>query len=411
MGIMWFSLGLALRVRQKKASSFFLRGLVHAIPEINTPETTIISDRDKGLIASDYLINRASRVICAQHLASNVFTYHKGSASRHFRTLILNREVFDEAFANFEHEFPAAAAYVRDIGFELWAPPYMIAHRFGHGTCNIVESVNASLEKARHLPCIKLLDHLWNKQMDSRCKARKLFQAKYPAEFPDDSMTAVALQAFGSALDAGRERRFVVYEQGEGTASVEEHDSLQRAFDVDLTQKCCQCGHFQENGVLCTHAIAFCEVNREVNAQTLVPFCLRFGALRACYALNFAPLGINVFSLSDNENHVDCFAPRLNRAKGRPRTIRFRFDLRKRLSKRRQQEIINQLERLNGFRGQQQPGRVRGPLPGRVAGRVVAFPVINARQERDIVLRDGGGQDLDSAGRRGIMRQVVGIGP
>jgi len=55
--------------------AYFLIHLKAAIPTINAPSTTVISDRDKGLAsASDTHLLQATRVHCVQHLAENVRT-------------------------------------------------------------------------------------------------------------------------------------------------------------------------------------------------------------------------------------------------------------------------------------------------------------------------------------------------
>ena len=51
---------------------FFLSNLCAAIPEVDRPATTIMSDRDKGLCAADNEIAHASRAICVEHLSRNI---------------------------------------------------------------------------------------------------------------------------------------------------------------------------------------------------------------------------------------------------------------------------------------------------------------------------------------------------
>ena len=57
-----------------ESSWYFLSDLVTAISEINRPATTIMSDRDKGLLATDNEIPRPHSVICAERLSHNLQT-------------------------------------------------------------------------------------------------------------------------------------------------------------------------------------------------------------------------------------------------------------------------------------------------------------------------------------------------
>lgn len=52
----------------------FFADLVKAISEINRPATTIMSDRGKGLLATDNEIPRSRSVICAERLSRNLQT-------------------------------------------------------------------------------------------------------------------------------------------------------------------------------------------------------------------------------------------------------------------------------------------------------------------------------------------------
>jgi len=50
----------------------FLSHLHTAIPNINNPLTTMISDRDKGLLKADNEIPLANRALCVEHISRNL---------------------------------------------------------------------------------------------------------------------------------------------------------------------------------------------------------------------------------------------------------------------------------------------------------------------------------------------------
>ncbi|RPA85882.1 hypothetical protein BJ508DRAFT_302698 [Ascobolus immersus RN42] len=221
-------------------------------------------------------------------------------------------------------------------------------------------------------------------------------------------MASIAIHQFGKAIDGFHNCRYSVSEYldhpEQQVASIKELEFPERGFVVDLRdgQKSCQCGQFQEHGVPCTHVLAFTR-SIEKDAQELVPYCLTVPALRACYAENFPPLGIDIPALPDNQGYA-CFAPDLKRAKGRPRKRRVRLgDYRKRLGKRRQREILQQIERFYAVPLEVEEPRQLRLLPGRESSQHVRkeifgrLGIVNAEflcvayaNNRDIMLLDAG---------------------
>lgn len=61
---------------------YFFGHLRTALPGFDTPDTTLISDRGKGLDSAADQNLRVGRASCCQHLAANVQTEH-GKACRH----------------------------------------------------------------------------------------------------------------------------------------------------------------------------------------------------------------------------------------------------------------------------------------------------------------------------------------
>ncbi len=62
--IAFFLLGLWFEGESAESWAFFLVHLLLSIPEFNSSETTVISDRDKGLVAVDNKFQLAHRAWC-----------------------------------------------------------------------------------------------------------------------------------------------------------------------------------------------------------------------------------------------------------------------------------------------------------------------------------------------------------
>ncbi|RPA75606.1 hypothetical protein BJ508DRAFT_311795 [Ascobolus immersus RN42] len=338
-------------------------------------------------------VGLASRIICTYHLANNVLSKYKKAAYDKFKKLvdILSLRTFEAEFEKFQQDFPEAANYLEnDVGFHLWAFPHLPFHaqRYGHSTSNIVESINASLEEARHLPCLRLLDIIWLKYMNSRSQARKTTIDRYGRD-GEGQIGKVAVEQLGLAMKDAAGRVYEVYERLEEVEAFV-IDDKQEGFTVHIDNCVCQCGFFQNHGVPCAHAIAFLNEDHRRNAQGCIPYCLKVDALRDLYDVpNIAPIGISVLDLEDDVLGIQCLAPNLKRARGRPRTCRvrrFRF----RVSARRRREILAQLDRLNlpnqdfGIQVGDRAGLRR--LPRRLQRG--AFPVIPARFLADIQIRE-----------------------
>jgi hypothetical protein len=61
-----------VEVETESSWRWFLRRLKEAIPDFDDDETTLISDRDKGLISADTELEYVKRTYCTQHIAANV---------------------------------------------------------------------------------------------------------------------------------------------------------------------------------------------------------------------------------------------------------------------------------------------------------------------------------------------------
>ena len=155
----------------KDSWRYFFKHLIRVIPEIEEEETVFISDRDKGLSATDNkLRDKVIKAVCTYYLIDNFTTkfsrilkplfwrIYRANLKARFESLIDELRKINEL----------TAQYLLDALPELWAKSYFIGTRFGYDISNIVKSINKILKLDRELPIVQLLDSLWNYIMDQR---------------------------------------------------------------------------------------------------------------------------------------------------------------------------------------------------------------------------------------------------
>ena len=147
-------------IKSKNESSwrFFLSILCTAIPQVNHPATTIMSDRDKGLQSADNEIAHATRAICVEHLSRNI-QKNFGVPSRtifnssirfpltktrlqvgHLLVYICSALIethLQAGFVELEQTSPQAVNYLRNSRLELRAAPCFPGKRYGHNTSGL----------------------------------------------------------------------------------------------------------------------------------------------------------------------------------------------------------------------------------------------------------------------------------
>lgn len=148
----------------------YLLTSIRAIPAINQTDVTLVSDRDKGLVAADSVLDQTHRAYCCQHIADNIQTSFGLAARKLFWKIAYARSelLFENALAELEELQPAAAEYVTALPRNLSATAFFTGARYGHCTSNIVEAANALFLEERELPVLKMLQGIWEKEMDRR---------------------------------------------------------------------------------------------------------------------------------------------------------------------------------------------------------------------------------------------------
>ena len=162
----------------------FLSNLRSAVPEANDPSTTVVvEDCEKGLVPAQDEVPLSVRALCLDALSRNL---QKGCG-------LVARKIFDSAIrtASTHQELlmgmgelqgvsPAAVAYLQGIDQSLWAEPYFLGRRYGHGTSQVAEIMDGLIGEEKKLSAVDLLQALWSKNRGLRSRHLQEATALYP---------------------------------------------------------------------------------------------------------------------------------------------------------------------------------------------------------------------------------------
>lgn len=155
--------------------SYLMHHLKTAIPE--TMKSTIMSDRDKGLISAEEILGPGIfRAHCCFHIRENFKTrFGIRLTEKYFWSIAESKTPYDfnTRLQQLRFEKAPAAEYLEGINRELWVTAFFPGKRYGHHTSNIVESLNKTFVFTRELPILDLLNEIWHSQMELRWKRWK----------------------------------------------------------------------------------------------------------------------------------------------------------------------------------------------------------------------------------------------
>ncbi|KAE8230131.1 hypothetical protein CF326_g4876 [Tilletia indica] len=149
---------------------WFLRKLLIALPTLALPSSTIISDRQKGLLAAvREVLPATTEGYCCWHLAENVKKHYGQEARRLFWPLVYaaNKSKFDSCMQALRQSSPGAAEYLADtaIAHKFWASYAFPGRRFDHVTSNLSEIANSALRQHRELAPLQMLSGIYAHEM------------------------------------------------------------------------------------------------------------------------------------------------------------------------------------------------------------------------------------------------------
>lgn len=143
----------------------------------------------------------------------------------------------------------SAAAYLLAVDVALWVTCYS-GPTYGHKTSNVVESMNNTLLEEHELSILDLLNEIWHLTMTERFKRyeRSLKLLQNGQIYTDYCMKHLSNSNKWAQQNVSRVA---------DRSTVEVTQANDRVYIVNLVERRCDCGHFQENGIPCRHAFSF----------------------------------------------------------------------------------------------------------------------------------------------------------
>jgi len=228
------------------------------------------------------------------------------------------RTEYTEKLAKLTRGDPLAAGYLRGIDHTLRIIAFFPANRsrYGYLTSNIVEVVNAMLVKDRHLSILDLLSKLWQHVMETQ--SNRLAKA-------NKELAAGRLLTTFTHKELRRSRQYIGgYEVRQSNDDEAEVFNINTpSYIVNLRTATCTCQHFQENGILCNHAMAFLN-KKQQKLESCVPSWFYWKTLVDGYTVNLPPVNLTDLEplpMAQNLSMM-CEPPPLRKTTGRNQTKR-----------------------------------------------------------------------------------------
>jgi hypothetical protein len=302
------------------------------IPDLATTSFTLISDRDKGLLACDNQFPFAFRAFCCQHIAANIQEKFGIKSRDMFWRLAKARtaSAYDKVMDELKKEKPSTIEYLKTIPARMWARYLFAGPRYGFLTSNIVESANATYKEERGLPVIDMLIGIYHKEMH-----RHFLRHQAATQLSATQRFTPWAQALlrESLSFAGRNK--VLMATGSNTKSHVTQIPDRQIFLVDLTASTCSCIRYQDTGIPCGHAVATIYHLKARAPIDYMPETLSRGNWVETYKADMAPFDYECFNrltkldpnslhpevedVGENENELQpCKPPLTKIPRGRP---------------------------------------------------------------------------------------------
>ena len=276
----------------KNSWEYFFQHLSYSIPQILN--STVISDRDKGLLsAEDILGPNVTRLLCLHHLKAN-FIKHYGRKHIALFWPIANattNEEYQYAMSELRVNNPTAASYLQNVNAQMWVTAFIpdcARRRCGQRTSNTAERLNVILQNTRQLPIIELLKGIWEYVMNERFVRQQRIEMR---------ITQPSSQPWPPSI-----RDKVQYARKNARKHLVIHATLTLGqagnYIVDLIQRTCGCGVFQNTNLPCEHAVAYIwnmeRYSTGLQLSSYIPVEYTSEAWQRTYANNLQPVQYDI---------------------------------------------------------------------------------------------------------------------
>jgi zinc finger SWIM domain-containing protein 3 len=333
-----YLVAFALMSDNENASSWrwFLENLSSALPTLSSdhphPQVqhklfTFVSDRQKGLIEalSDVFPSNHS-TYCAVHIARNVERAFGKKAAKYVFPLAKSfGSVYSHALL--DKVTPNCRQYLNAIPASQWRSDAWIADpslppRYGIRTSNMSESMNSMFLKAREGSWLFTVNNIVTTMYQRISQLREIKKGNTGVV---DKVKAIISHRWQNCAGfkvvnlEDRATRFVVTRL---TQSASEEAVF---YNVDVENRFCECGEWQDNGFPCIDAIAYFRLHKQMGVDNIlseeVNKYYTYDNELALLERNIQPVCIQVLSKDGVTLPPNGY---LKRSTGRPKTKRLR---------------------------------------------------------------------------------------
>ncbi|KAI3909356.1 hypothetical protein MKW98_007880, partial [Papaver atlanticum] len=259
----------------------------------------------------------SEHVFCVYHISNNLKKYSRG-VSRTFlkAALAYNDTDFNTYMAKLQELSPKAAKEVRALGVELWARVKARKPRFSMMTTNPAESFNSTLNPAKKLSPVLLMNFI-RRTLDEWFAIRKKIAEDRKGKL---SSKATEIIVARNQLAISFRATFL----GEGRYEVNE-SGCQDAHEVNLEERTCSCGRFQIEFLPCLHALAVIKTKKSTTNFSICGLYWRTSEWRSAYQGTIeSPLTLGRWDLPQDIQSRKCLHPDFKYSAGRPNIDRYR---------------------------------------------------------------------------------------
>lgn len=293
--------------------AWFLKMCRPHLSGVDEDDSVIMSDRGKGLIpAVQKNFPHAKHAFCAHHIKRNVEKKFGKDCSKLFWgcAYAKNRTSFEAAIAKLREVNNACGDYVCEIPPRQYSIHAFDRPRYGQLTSNIHESQNAHWLGPRDRPAVYLMAEIWNNVM------AKMFTRQHK-QFKSSRLTDYAGNYLANAQIEGRMYKTISSTQE--CAMVQSPSNAEHTVKLNIME--CTCTDFQDNQLLCKHAMVVCR-HHSLEAEDFISPKYSVATYRNTYDQAFAMEPIRVTDLLSTP---DCRAPPIRSRPGRPQKRRIRL--------------------------------------------------------------------------------------
>ena len=265
-----------------KGWKFFLENLKKSCPCMVIPLPgndkykyyTIISDREKGMIrACSELFPNNHHMHCSVHIARNVQKQFGNVASRIVSKIAQTYSIIEESelMDELNKLNPEIITYINNIDPNVWRSSawtenHELPPRYGITTSNISESLNSMVDEFRDGSWLDTIIGIIKKMVSRTSSYKKLYEEQ-KGIIPE--ITLILKKRFESCsgftiIQMNKQSEYYV------TRSMKKHGDREVCHTVDINDRVCTCGKWQDHQYPCIDGVAVFKIIKKMKFEDIL---------------------------------------------------------------------------------------------------------------------------------------------